>query len=96
MAKDSAVIWRQYRQLRFVWWAVLCCFGLSLFADDASIPLVVGGVWAIFSAAVAYWPCPVCKARVGYVGVGPFRLLWPFGGWCMACNSRLFLAKART
>jgi hypothetical protein len=92
MASDSAAEtkWRQYRQMRLFFWAVFFA-AVTLFAlGNGTTMLFAFLVWVAVSVAVAFWPCPLCGGRVGYIPLGPLMLLWPFGVWCTTCRRRLF------
>lgn len=98
MTIDSTgqIRWRQYRQMRLFFWTVfLAVIAFAVFGGDMG-PLYAFFVWAVVSAAVAFWPCPLCGGRVGYIPFGPFMILWPFGGWCTTCHRKLFRHKPHT
>ena len=87
--------WKQYRAARIFIWVLLTSFIASvIFLSDASV-IIAGAIWAVFSFAMAFWPCPLCGGRVGYIALGPFMAVWPFGGWCTSCRQRLFLRGQR-
>ena len=87
---------QQFRWIRAGWWILFAGFITSCFTLGAAAGLVLGVALAVASIAVAYWPCPVCSGRVGYISVGPLFTLWPFGGWCWSCGERLFARRPRT
>lgn len=93
MDPADPIEWRQYRQMRLFYWAAFsAAVAFVVFGSDdkALIALVV---MAVLSMGVAFWPCPRCGGRVGYIGLGPLMMLWPFGGWCTTCSRKLFGRK---
>ena len=99
MDKDSSDSrnnrWRSYRLARLGWWLLIVIFGFAVsFGNIETVAAFGLGVFAA-SIAVAFVQCPVCSQPVGRIGLGKFLrpFIWPFGGWCVACGSRLFLAN---
>jgi len=92
MATDPAdeTKWRQYRQMRLFFWAAFSAAIAFILFGSGMAMLFAFLIWAVLSAAVAFWPCPLCGGRVGYIPLGPFIFLWPFGGWCATCGHTLF------
>lgn len=76
--------------MRWTWWTLTAAFVASLLFD-ASVELrcALAVFWGVLSFAAAYWLCPHCGKHVGVAGRFPV-FLSPFGGWCLACNRRLF------
>jgi hypothetical protein len=89
----AATKWRQYRQVLLGFWSLFAVSATCIFlgTDTAIVASLV--TLGVGSFAVAFWPCPHCGERVGYIPVGPLMLLWPFGGWCTTCGRRLFLQR---
>jgi hypothetical protein len=95
MASDTAyeTKWRQFRQLRLAWWGSFAIFLACLFFAGSTLSLISTLAWGILSGVAAFWPCPLCGGRVGYIPLGPFMILWPFDGWCTTCSRMLFLRR---
>lgn len=82
--------WKQYRQMRLLNWASFAVAAACIFLGSGTAIVLSLVVWGALSFAAAFWPCPFCGGRVGYIPLGPFVMVWPFGGWCTTCGRRLF------
>jgi hypothetical protein len=87
--------WVQYRRMRIAWWLLTLAAAASVAFGAAGISLGLWMFWAAFSALAAFWPCPRCNQRVGVINTKLIAMLVPFGGWCVACGTRLFGNKTR-
>jgi hypothetical protein len=93
-AHRSHAAWTAWRRMRWAWWTLTTVFVAALVFDaSAEISLGLGMFWGVLSLAAAYWPCPHCGKHVGVAGRFPV-FLSPFGGWCLACNRRLFGSRS--
>ena len=81
--------WKQYRQMRLLSWAAFATAIACFFFGNGTAIVLSMTAWAVLSLAAAFWPCPICGGRVGYIPAGPFMIIWPFGGWCTTCGCRL-------
>ncbi|WP_128937735.1 hypothetical protein [Xanthomonas vasicola] len=88
MNKDVKV----YKWVRFFYWTILSAFVLlGVFFSPTSGQFFLGAaIFVVISLFVCLVKCPHCNQCVGYRSFGLLAVMWPFGGWCLSCQRKLF------